>query len=312
MIFEPRITSPLVTDINWKHYLNGGVNPCIRITNNSVLPNCVGYAWGRWFEILKIATGDGTHLLSTGNAENWWIKNDTYKRGQTPKLGAVACWRKGKAGVANDGAGHVSIVEDILSDGSIITSNSAYLGTRFYMRTIKPPYNIGATYVFQGFIYSPIEFLPNGKLFMKDLYTVAKEVIEGRWGNGADRKAKLMVAGYNPIVVQTEVNNLIIKNKVVPIKTIDQIAQEVINGKWNNGIIRRISLIKAGYNYEEIMKRVNQLLAPTEKKKTIDQIAREVISGKWGAGIARKEALIHAGYDYAAVQKRVNQLFKFK
>lgn len=118
------------------------------------MPNCTAYSWGRWYELL----GE-KHKLSTGNAENWFNNTkDGYKRGQTPKLGAVICWRKGQAGNSNDGAGHVAIVEEIKPDGTIITSNSAYKSTNFYTKTLKPPYSMGGSYVFQGFIYTPIEF----------------------------------------------------------------------------------------------------------------------------------------------------------
>lgn len=112
--------------------------------------NCVGYAWGRFMEILG-----STPKLSRSNAENWWGNTaDGYKRGQTPKLGAVICWRKGKAGVASDGAGHVAIVEKIYSDGSILISQSGYKSTRFWTSTVKKGYALSG-YVFQGFIYNP-------------------------------------------------------------------------------------------------------------------------------------------------------------
>ena len=40
----------------------------------------------------------------------------------------------------------------------------------------------------------------------KSLVEIAKEVINGKWGNGADRKSKLEAAGYNYKAVQEEVN----------------------------------------------------------------------------------------------------------
>lgn len=40
----------------------------------------------------------------------------------------------------------------------------------------------------------------------KSLVEIAKEVIDGKWGNGADRKSKLEAAGYNYKAVQEEVN----------------------------------------------------------------------------------------------------------
>lgn len=40
---------------------------------------------------------------------------------------------------------------------------------------------------------------------------VAKEVIEGKWGNGEERKTKLRAAGYSYTEVQTKVNELMAK-----------------------------------------------------------------------------------------------------
>lgn len=154
MKYSPRLKAPSTTDKNFLHHTKGGYNYCIQIEAGSCIPNCVGYAWGRWREILG-----KKHKLSTANAENWWGNTkDGYERGQTPKLGAVMCWAKGKAGVSSDGAGHVAVVEQIHEDGSVTYSNSNYSGTRFYMKTLKPPFKLGAAYTFQGFIYLPISF----------------------------------------------------------------------------------------------------------------------------------------------------------
>lgn len=38
---------------------------------------------------------------------------------------------------------------------------------------------------------------------------VAREVIKGKWGNGATRKSKLKEAGYDPLVIQMIVNKLL-------------------------------------------------------------------------------------------------------
>ena len=45
-------------------------------------------------------------------------------------------------------------------------------------------------------------------------------------------------------------------------KTIDELAREVINGKWGNGEDRKARLTNAGYNYQEVQNRVNQILSP--------------------------------------------------
>ena len=115
------------------------------------LPNCTCYAWGRFWEISDKA-GDGSNkpTLPTGDAGTWYPNVTGYEKGQTPKLGAVICWSK------SGEAGHVAIVEQILENGDIVTSNSAWQSTFFYTKTIYKAdnYNFG-NYVFQGFIYNP-------------------------------------------------------------------------------------------------------------------------------------------------------------
>ena len=100
-------------------------------------------------------------------------------------------------------------------------------------------------------------------------------------------------------------------------KTNEEIAKEVIQGKWGNGVERKEALTKAGYNYNAIQKIVSSIMSgnassnTTDKKtleKTLEKIAKEVIKGNWGNGAARKEALTKAGYDYDSVQDKVNEL----
>ena len=94
------------------------------------------------------------------------------------------------------------------------------------------------------------------------------------------------------------------------LKPIDEVAKEVIRGEWGNGEDRKARLTQAGYDYNVIQARANEMLRPQPQRKSIDEIAREVIRGKWGNNPERKRRLAQAGYDYSAVQKRVNQLMK--
>ena len=91
-----------------------------------------------------------------------------------------------------------------------------------------------------------------------------------------------------------------------PQKTVTDIAKEVIEGKWGNGAERKKKITSAGYDYNAVQSKVNELL--NNNKKTVDELAREVIQGKWGTGLNRKNRLQKAGYDYNAVQKRVNEI----
>lgn len=167
--------------INWKTQSDGEIyNKCSEIENGSVLPNCVGYAWGRFMEIL----GD-TPTLSTNSPRYWWDHDDGYERGQEPKPGAVIVWKRVVNNVEEDG--HVAIVEKVNADGTIITSESAFkswetvydnkdpgkghffVTTRIYdadAKNWRKASNGSAInswidngYIFQGFIYNPVNLL---------------------------------------------------------------------------------------------------------------------------------------------------------
>ena len=80
------------------------------------------------------------------------------------------------------------------------------------------------------------------------------EIIEGKWGVGAERKRRLTQASYDYSVVQKRVNELL------KIKSTEEIAREVIAGKWGTGNDRKIRLAKAGYNPSDVQKKVNEIL----------------------------------------------------
>ena len=101
-----------------------------------------------------------------------------------------------------------------------------------------------------------------------------------------------------------------IKNEPVEeTKSIDELAQEVINGKYGVGQARKEAL---GDKYNEVQNRVNEILLgkPADNKKSNEEIAKEVIRGDWGNGAERKERLEAEGYNYNEVQKIVNNMMK--
>ena len=65
-------------------------------------------------------------------------------------------------------------------------------------------------------------------------------------------------------------------------KSVDDLAKEVINGLWGNGATRKQKLTEAGYNYNEIQAKVNELLKPA------NTVTYTVIRGDTLGGIARK------------------------
>lgn len=146
MKFVERLTSPTKDN---KYYFSD-LNQYYKDGNG--MPNCTCYAWGRWYELLNLRPD-----LSLHQAELWFLNNDSYKRGKTPKLGAVACWSQGDTYNYKDGSGHVAIVERINSDNSILCSESQYKERMFVLNNYTGNYDFN-NFHFQGFIYLPIAY----------------------------------------------------------------------------------------------------------------------------------------------------------
>lgn len=158
--FEPRLTKPEMGNKYYNRAGNGGYATSIQgypvQVGLDVLANCVAYAAGRFNEIGDY--GCWKYWNYPPNAEDWWVRAESegLSKGQLPQLGAVIVWEgKGTA------AGHVAIVEQINSDGSIVTSESGYgCSNPFWTsKRTNSDGNWGAgkdsTFVFKGFIYQP-------------------------------------------------------------------------------------------------------------------------------------------------------------
>lgn len=92
---------------------------------------------------------------------------------------------------------------------------------------------------------------------------IASEVWAGKWGTGQDRINRLKRAGYNPTVIQNLVNRGVGRQSVSQDKnrkSISQIADEVIAGKWGNGTQRVARLKRAGYDAAAVQREVNRKL----------------------------------------------------
>lgn len=139
---------------------SGGWNTCIKgypmDSGANVLANCVGYASGRFNEIINIArdTTGCTYKTLNCNAVGFKERAEAagLKTGSTPRRGAIMCW--GKEG----GAGHVAIVEKVNSNSSVYTSESGYGSTAFWNQTrtnSNGKWGVGNGYYFRCFIYLP-------------------------------------------------------------------------------------------------------------------------------------------------------------
>lgn len=200
-MFYPRNNAPAY---NNKYYVNvdyGGLNRCMVINKSTgcVLANCTGYSYGRWLE----ETGATKCNLPRNDAGRWLTMDHGYETGITARKGAVICFGGGW-----ENRGHVGIVEEVYSDGSILVSQSNYGGNWWEQVKLYPPnysYPEGYGLYLQGFIYNPdVEDQPTPskiKMYGIDIsehnsYDIQLEkydfvIIRACWGTNVDPKADM-------------------------------------------------------------------------------------------------------------------------
>ena len=153
-------------DLKSKYYIvkkYGGWSPCIQGNNEygqrpftgSVLPNCVGFAWGWWHEICHLKDFP---FWRKGNARTIYanLRDQGCVTSTVPAYGAMMVWDDGVAG-------HVAIVNEIRPDGSVCTLESGWKFTgnivQEYVRSGED-WRKGCrwmvkSYKFLGFVYHP-------------------------------------------------------------------------------------------------------------------------------------------------------------
>lgn len=157
--FTMRTTRPS----NNKNYIvtgSDGWNTCIKgnptYAPANALANCVGYASGRFNEIINIArdTSGCTYKTLNCNAINFKERAEAagLKTGSTPRRGAIMCW-------GNSGAGHVAIVERVDSNNQVYTSESGWGSSAIFWNSTRSNSNgrwgLASNYYFRCFIYLP-------------------------------------------------------------------------------------------------------------------------------------------------------------
>lgn len=98
---------------------------------------------------------------------------------------------------------------------------------------------------------------------LDDWYTIANGYVWGRYTGSSSGKKRYIAVGK--ATGKPETNDYLIKvssgsGSSSASKSIDTLAREVIAGKWGNGSDRKNRLTAAGYDYNAVQKRVNQLL----------------------------------------------------
>jgi len=120
----------------------------------------------------------------------------------------------------------------------------------------------------QNAVKAGMEKASSGNKVLKNAAEVAKDVINGAYGVGDERKAKLEAAGYNYAEVQSVVNQLLKGGTAAAAATIasaaassvEDIAKKVIRGDFGNGQERTDKLIAAGFDPAAVQRKVNELL----------------------------------------------------
>lgn len=148
-----------------------------------------------------------------------WVENDAY----TPSAGDIIFYDWGDSGSGDDTAApdHVGIVEKV-SNGKMTIIEGNYSNS-VKRRTLS----VNGRYI-RGFgvpKYSSNTSesntsgtSSNASKTLKSVETVAKEVIDGKWGNGDERKKALVNAGYDFAAVQAKVNELLKSDQKVTTK----------------------------------------------------------------------------------------------
>lgn len=120
-----------------------------------------------------------------------------------------------------------------------------------------------------------------------DLDTVAKEVLDGEWGYGKERKDKLEAAGYDYNDIQSIVNEKALKYYSNKYETVDDLINGVRSGDFGPADSCVSNLLSAGYSSKIIDKILPFINAqednstdqyfPIEKKKETKKDAVEML-----------------------------------
>ena len=138
-------------------------------------------------------------------------------------------------------------------------------GTVDYLNTAKNPYKTCPLYILPhwfAFKAKVQSYMKSGTSVSKNpttklLYRVRKSWSDAKSQIGAfsslDNAKKACKPGY---YVFDANGNVVYPTK----KSVGEIAREVIQGKWGNGTDRKKRLTNAGYDYNAVQKRVNELM----------------------------------------------------
>lgn len=131
---------------------------------------------------------------------------------------------------------------------------------------------------------------------------------ERRAGFGKLQRGGVYIRPNVEVIIERE-------NNQSNLLSIDEIALKVINGDFGNGNARKSKLVKLGYDYDEVQRKVNEILnSQKEQPKNNDTerillLVKRTLRGDFGNGENRRRIL---GNDFNEVQRQVDLNLKNK
>lgn len=150
-------------------------------------------------------------MIELAKAKGIWVEDDAF----VPRPGdaVIYDWQDDGKGDNKGVPDHVGIVERVEGNNMYIIEGNRPLG-----HVARHQLAVNGRYI-RGFICPNYARLATPEKTVTD---IAKEVIAGKWGNGAERKRRLTAAGWDYNSVQAEVNRLLNGDKparVLPAKS---------------------------------------------------------------------------------------------
>ena len=178
----PKANDPYISYYNTKSH--GGQSSCIEgkpmDRTCTVLSNCVGWACGRFNHIYSIMKGEKTMKYRDfhDDAGKMYALASKFglQTGSTPQAGAIMVWAS-----TIGRAGHVAVVEKVISSDELMDSESGFSSFKFKYRSRKRGsdgnWGGNSKYRFLGFVYNPA---------VQEYYASHNSVATPNAGNASD------------------------------------------------------------------------------------------------------------------------------
>lgn len=273
-------------------YEGGAIHQEILNTYNNHKPLAQGYtvkSWDAWCATTVSAAFIKAGMTSIAPTEcscprminlykniGRWIENDAY----VPQPGDIIMydWQDSGAGDNVGTADHVGIVESC--DGANITVIEGNMSNSVGRRNLK----VNGRYI-RGYCCPDYASFVGSKPASKPIDStdysalIEKAVKAGDFKAAAKYEQKrnekidaLIASGITTYQKTYKYVSYLNDDKL----SVEEVAKEVIDGKWGTGTTRKQKLTAAGYDYDEVQKMVNKLLAGNTSTSAALSVGDEV------------------------------------